>query len=55
MGEVLVRAFGYTVATRYLDNSEEIVRERYSHIEADELGDVATEALDQIDNFSGGF
>jgi len=41
-GEVLVRAFGYTVAARYLDNSEEMVRERYSHIEAGELGDVAT-------------
>lgn len=33
MGEVLVRAFGHTVAARYLDNSEEMVRERYSHIE----------------------
>lgn len=50
MGEVLVRAFGYTVAARYLDNSEEMVRERYSHIEAGELGDVATEALDTIDH-----
>jgi len=49
MGEVLVRAFGYTVAARYLDNSEEMVRERYSHIEAGELGDVAAEALEQID------
>lgn len=36
MGEVLVRAFGYTVAARYLDNSKE-VREPYSHIEAGEL------------------
>jgi len=44
-----VRAFGYTVAARYLDNSEEMVRERYSHIEAGELGDVTTEALDEID------
>jgi hypothetical protein len=26
-----------------------MVRERYSHIEAGELGDVATEALDEID------
>lgn len=52
MGEVLVRAFGYTVAARYLDNSEEMVRERYSHIEAGELGDVATEALDEIDGGS---
>ena len=49
MGEVLVRAFGYTVAARYLDNSEEMVRERYSYIEAGELGDVATEALEEID------
>jgi integrase len=51
MGEVLVRAFGYTVAARYLDNSEEMVRERYSHIEAGELGDVATEALEEVDSF----
>ena len=50
MGEVLVRAFGYTVAARYLDNSEEMVRERYSHIEAGELGDVATKALNEIDS-----
>jgi len=50
MGEVLVRAFGYTVAARYLDNSEEMVRERYSHIEAGELGDVATEALNEVDS-----
>ncbi|WP_424016275.1 tyrosine-type recombinase/integrase (plasmid) [Halorientalis pallida] len=49
MGEVLVRAFGYTVAARYLDNSEEMVRERYSHIEAGELGNVATEALQEVD------
>ena len=49
MGEVLVRAFGYTVAARYLDNSEEMIRERYSHIEAGELGDVATEALAEFD------
>ena len=50
MGEVLVRAFGYTIAARYLDNSEEMVRERYSHIEAGELGDVATEALKETDS-----
>jgi integrase len=50
MGEVLVRAFGYTVAARYLDNSEEMIRERYSHIEAGELGDVATEALEDVDS-----
>jgi len=50
MGEVLVRAFEYTVAARYLDNSEEMVRERYSHIQAGKLGDVATEALEKIDS-----
>ena len=49
MGEVLVRAFGYTVAARYLDNSEEMVRERYSHIEAGELGDIAADALEEVD------
>jgi hypothetical protein len=53
MGEVLVRAFGYTVAARYLDNSEEMVRERYSHIEAGELGNVATEALEDVDSVDG--
>lgn len=45
-----MRAFGYTVAARYLDNPEEMVWERYSHIEAGELGDVATEALEEVDN-----
>ena len=50
MGEVLVRAFGYTVAARYLDNSEEMVRERYPHINTGKLGDVTSEALGNIDN-----
>jgi len=50
MGEILVRSFGYTVAARYLDNSEKMVRKRYSHIEADELGDLATEAITEIDS-----
>ena len=50
MNEVLLRAFGYTVAAQYLDNSEDMVRERYSHIEAGELGDVATEALEKVDS-----
>lgn len=36
MGEVFVQAFGYTVAACCLDNSEEMVRERYSHVEVDE-------------------
>jgi len=50
MGELLVRGFGYTVAARYLDNSEKMVRDRYSHIEADELGVLATEATNEIDS-----
>ncbi|WP_248910339.1 tyrosine-type recombinase/integrase [Halocatena marina] len=45
MGEVLVREFGYATAARYLDNSEQMVRERYSHIEAGEQADMATAAL----------
>lgn len=49
MGEVLVRAFGYTVAARYLDNSEDMVRQRYSHIEAGELGDKAAEGIREVD------
>ena len=49
MGEVLVRTFGYTVAARYLDSSEGMIRERYSHIEAGEFDDVATEALAEFD------
>jgi integrase len=50
MGEILVRGFGYTVAARYLDNSEKMIRDRYSHIEADELGALATEAINEIDS-----
>jgi len=34
---------------RYLDNSEKMIRKRYSHIEADELGELATEAINEID------
>lgn len=52
MGEVLVRAFGYTVAVRSLDNPEGMARERYTRIEAGKLGDVATEALEEIDSLS---
>lgn len=37
------------VAARYLDNSEEMVHERYSYIEAEELGGIAAEAFDEID------
>jgi integrase len=46
LGEVLVQAKGYTVAARYLDNSEEMVRKRYSHIEPGEMGDIITEAIE---------
>lgn len=49
MGEILVRSFGYTVAARYLDNSEDMVRQRYSHIEAGKLGDKATEGIVEVD------
>ena len=49
MGEVLVRTYGYTAAARYLDNSEEMVRGTYSHIDAGEQADVATAALAESD------
>jgi integrase len=49
MGEILVREFGYATAARYLDNSEQMVRERYSHIEAGEQADMATAALAESD------
>lgn len=52
MSEVLARAFGYTIAVRCLNNSEEMVRKRYSHIEAGELGNVVTEALEEVDGYS---
>jgi len=50
MGEVMVREFGYAAAARYLDNSEQQVRNAYQHIEAAERADMATEALSQTDN-----
>ncbi|WP_436930795.1 tyrosine-type recombinase/integrase [Halosimplex halobium] len=49
MGEVMVREFGYAAAARYLDNSEEQVRQAYQHIEAAERADMATEALSRTD------
>ena len=49
MGEVMVREFGYAAAARYLDNSEEQVRQAYQHIEAAERADMATEALSKSD------
>ena len=48
-GEVMVRLHGDAVEARLLDNTEEMVRERYSHIEAGELADVASEAFDTVD------
>lgn len=49
MGEVLVRSFGHAEAARYLDNSEAMVRRRYSHIEAGEQAGLATAALAESD------
>lgn len=50
VGEVLVRAYGHAEAARYLDNSEEIVREHYSHIEAGELAERAEAAFAEHDH-----
>jgi integrase len=48
-GEVMVRTNGYAAAARLLDNTEEMVRERYSHIEAGELADAAAKAFATVD------
>lgn len=48
-GEVMVRTDGYAAAARLLDNTEEMVRERYSHIEAGELADAASRAFEKVD------
>ncbi|WP_135822086.1 tyrosine-type recombinase/integrase [Halostella litorea] len=48
-GEVLVRTFGHAAAARALDNSEEIVREHYSHIEAGDMADRMTDAFEEVD------
>jgi len=49
MGEVLVREEGFAAAARFLDNSEEMVRKHYSHIEAAEQADVVADALSKTD------
>jgi len=52
-GEVLVRTSGHAAAARVLDNSEEVVREHYSHIEAGELADQMTSAFKEADQRGG--
>jgi len=49
VGEALVRKYGHAEAARVLDNSEQIVREHYSHIEAGELADRVTSAFEEHD------
>ena len=48
-GEVLVRTSGHAAAARALDNSEEVIREHYSHIEAGDLADQMTDAFEEAD------
>ena len=48
-GEVMVRQRGFTAAARLLDNSEEVVRSSYSHIEAKEMARDAGEAFAEHD------
>ena len=48
-GEVLVRTSGHAAAARALDNSEEVVREHYSHIEAGDLAEQMTNAFEEAD------
>jgi integrase len=49
IGEVMVRTRGFTAAARVLDDSEEMVRQRYSHIEAGELAEELGAAIDAVD------
>lgn len=49
MGETMVRKYGYAAAARFLDNSEKMVRDHYSHIEASVKADLATGALEETD------
>ena len=49
-GEVLVRTSGHAAAARALDNSEEVVREHYSHIEAGELAEQMTSTFEEADS-----
>ncbi len=48
-GEVMVRQRGFTEASRLLDNTEEMVREAYSHIDAKEMARDAGDAFDEHD------
>ncbi|ELY37796.1 tyrosine-type recombinase/integrase [Natronorubrum tibetense] len=48
-GEVMVRQRGFTAAARLLDNSEEVVRKSYSHIEAKEMAEDAGNAFSEHD------
>lgn len=50
----MVRTHGYAAAARLLNNTEEMVRERYSHIEAGELAQEASAAFDAVDEGDGG-
>ena len=49
-GEVMVRQRGFTAAARLLDNSEEMVRKSYSHIEARDLAMEAGSAFVEHDS-----
>ncbi|MDF9747790.1 tyrosine-type recombinase/integrase [Natrinema salsiterrestre] len=49
-GEVMVRQRGFTAAARLLDNSEEVVRDSYSHIEAKEMAKDAGDAFTEHDS-----
>ncbi|SFL55675.1 Site-specific recombinase XerD [Halogranum rubrum] len=49
VGEVMVRQRGFTAAARLLDNSEAMVREHYSHIEAKDLAADAGSAFEEHD------
>lgn len=50
VGEILVRTKGFAAAARQLDDTERMVRERYSHIEAADQAEVTSQAFEEYDS-----
>lgn len=51
--EVIIRTRRFAAAARVLDDSEELVRERYSHIEAGESAEELGKVIETVDKAGG--
>lgn len=47
IAELIIREYDFATAARYLDNSEEILRKNYSHIEAEKLNKIVEKAIEK--------